>query len=184
MEKTQLTILLVGNTIALVGSLLMVGIGFIRNKNKIVLAQSVMFGIMALANLVLGGFTGVLTNLVSALRNLWSYKFKYTLPVKLVVIAVQIALTLRINNLGLIGWLPILSACAFTWFLDTKSDVGFKILIISTQIPWLIYDFYVMNYSSATFDVLATITNTIGLVTILRSRKSENAAQNSEPDLH
>ena len=165
------TTLILGNAVALVGSILMICIGFIRGKKKILAAQSVMFAIMALGNLILGGFTGVLTNAISIFRNLWNFKLRYTWPVKVFFILIQAIIALRVNNLGLIGWLPVIAAGAFTWFLDVKSDLELKILIATTQIPWLIYDIYILNISASIFDIMAIITNTISIVTILREQK-------------
>ena len=123
-----------------------------------------------------------MTNIVSMLRNLWTFKFKYNLAVKLVVITVQVALSLKINNMGIIGWLPVLSACTFTWFLDVKSDIGLKILICTTQIPWLIYDLYIFNYTGTVFDILSLISNSIGIM-ILRKNAILKAKENAETNL-
>lgn len=172
MDKTQLII--IGNIIAFIGALFMVFLGFIKDKKKVLILQCVQFLIMGLGNLVLGGLTGLLTNLVSMCRNLWSFKFKYTWPIKIVFILVQAVLALYVNNLGLIGWLPVIAASAFTWFLDIKSDHGLKILIITTQIPWLIYDLFILNFSAATFDILSMVTNTYSLIMILKSVNKDN----------
>lgn len=169
MNTTQI---IIGNIVAFTGALIMISIGFIKGKSRILIVQCVQFFVMGLGNLILGGFTGFLTNMVSMLRNLYTFKFKYTIPVKLIFIAAQVILAVRVNNLGLIGWLPIIAASAFTWFLDVKSGLGIKILIVTTQVPWLIYDLYIKSYTGSVFDVLSIITNTVGIVMILKGTKS------------
>jgi len=172
MSTTQIVI---GNIVAFSGALIMISIGFIKGKSRILIVQCVQFLVMGIGNLILGGFTGFLTNIVSMLRNLYSFKFKYNWPVKLVFIAAQVALAVRVNNLGLIGWLPIIAASAFTWFLDVKSDLGIKILIVTTQVPWLIYDLYIKSYTGSVFDILSIITNTVGIIMILKSKNADES---------
>lgn len=171
MERTQIIIL--GNIVSFAGALVMVSIGFIKGKKRMLVAQCIQFLVMGMGNLILGGFTGFLSNIVSMLRNLWSFKFKYTWPVKVIVIAIQLILSVKINTLGIIGWLPVIAACAFTWFLDVKSDFGLKLLIVTTQIPWLIYDIYILNISGSVFDILTMITTTTGLIMIYRDNKAK-----------
>ena len=63
---------------------------------------------------------------------------------------------------GLICWLPILAAAVFTWFLDTKSEAKLKVVILFTQVMWLIYDIHYRNYVATTFDVMTMCSNLIG----------------------
>ena len=125
--------ILLGNLISLAGAVLMVVIGFIKRKEKVLAVQCVQFSLMGAGNLVLGGVTGALSNLLSLVRNLICYKTGITLPLKLIFIAAQAGLSLWVNTQGLIGLLPVIAACIFTWFLDVKSDLGMKILLIGTQ---------------------------------------------------
>ena len=63
---------------------------------------------------------------------------------------------------GFIGWLPLIAAGLFTWFLDTKSEARLKIVILITTLMWLIYDLHYRNYVAATFDVMTFASNLIG----------------------
>jgi len=174
------TIIIIGNVISLIGASVMVAIGFIKNKDKVILAQCAQFGIMGLGNLVLGGYTAVVSNAVSIVRNLFCLKWKFTTPLKLIFIAIQLILAYLVNQDGIIGWLPVIAGVLFTWFLDTKSDITLKVIIIITEIMWVVFDVYKFNYTSMTFDILTIITNTIGIITIrktatlLNSSKSES----------
>lgn len=164
-------IIIIANIIALIGSLLMIGIGLIKRKKHILLAQSLMFVIMGTANLLLGGVTGFVTNILSAVRNIITFKWKLTLPLKLVFILIQIVIALCVNRIGLLGWLPVISASIFTWFLDTESEITLKIVIIGTQVLWVVYDFCMMNYSAFTFDILTIVSNLIGIYRIQKGKK-------------
>lgn len=177
MEGETLNIVLIANIVALVGSLLMVGVGLLKKKNQILLIQCVQFSIQGAANLLLGGMTGVIANAVSIARNLFCLKFEYTAGWKVIFLAVQVMLSLGTNNLGMLGWLPVISAMIYTWFLDVKDEVQLKIVMIAAQIMWVIYDFMLMNYVAFAFDLLTIGSNSLGIRLILKERKAERGQQ-------
>lgn len=165
-----MNLLLIGNAVSMIGCLIMVAIGFLKRKQHILIAQSVQCLFMGAGNLILGGVSGFICNVVTIARNLVFAKWDVTLPLKIFFIALQVVLSLGSLNAGLIAWLPILSAAVFTWFLDTKSETKLKLVILSTQVMWLIYDIHYLNYVATTFDVLTMCSNLIGLYMIRKSK--------------
>lgn len=161
---------LLGNLFSLAGSLMMVSIGFLKKRENVLGAQCFQFSLMGIGNLILGGMTGALSNFIGLIRNLICYKAGITVPLKIFFILLQSGLSLYVNNKGLIGLLPVAAAVIFTWFMDIKSDMGMKILLISTQCMWIIYDFTVLNYVAVVFDILFLCSNCVG---IYRIRKSQ-----------
>ena len=117
---------------------------------------------MGVGNLILGGVSGFIANIVSIARNLVFVKCQSTTVLKLAFIAVQLVLSLGSMGDGWVAWLPILATALFTWFLDTKHTSTLKLVIITTQVMWLIYDIYYRNYVATTFDVLTMASNLIG----------------------
>ncbi len=162
-------IILIGNIITFIGALMMIGIGFIKSKKNIIIAQCGQFAVMGIGNLVLGGVTGFITNIVSIVRNMFCLKWQFTTPVKIFFIVIQIAISASVNKSGLIGWLPIAATCIFTWFLDTENDILLKWIIIITVAMWIVYDLSLFNFSSAFFDVMSMISNAIGIIMIKRN---------------
>ena len=161
-------IVIIANVISLIGSLMMVGTGLIKRKRNVLIVQSAQFVVMGVSNLMLGGITGCITNALSLIRNFVTMRSRLTMLVKLVFIAIWVGMCLIVNRQGLLGWLPVISACVYTWFLDTDSDVFLKIIIILTTIEWVFYDFILMNYSAFAFDILTLIANGVGIVRIKR----------------
>lgn len=102
---------LLDNLAALVGCVIMVAIGFIKKKERIVLAQCLQFGFLGLGNLLLGATAGFISGIVSVTRNLVFYKVKGTTGLKLIFIAAQIVLTLLTWNGSLYECLPIFLRC-------------------------------------------------------------------------
>ena len=165
-----MTLIIIGNIISFIGAGLMVLIGFIKEKKNVLIAQCGQFAILGIANLVLGGVTGFISNMVSIVRNIIVIYFPFTLPLKIIFIVLQLALSIPFNTQGAIGYLPVAAAAIFTWFLDTKSDVTLKIVIILTEILWIIYDISLFNFTSMAFDIFTLISNGIGIIMIMKSR--------------
>ena len=173
---------LIANIISFAGCILMVAIGLIRERKKILLTQCVLWAILTVSNLMLGGVTGAVSNIVSIVRNLYSLKWKLTLPVKIGFIAVQTAITAFTNELGLIGWLPTLAAASFTFLMDVKDAVKLKYVIIFGQTLWAIFDFSIQNYTACAFDIMTLVSTCIGIMMLLKARKQKGDSSH-ETDL-
>lgn len=162
---------LLGNLSALAGCTIMVCTGLIKQKKHILATQCIQFLFMGLANLALGAHAGVVANVVSIARNLVFCKVEATMVLKLLFTVLQIALTLEAAMQNLYEWLPILGVVIFTFSLNLRSPVRFKLIIIFTMVLWLIYDLHHHNYVSALFDALTILSNFAGIWQIRKSRK-------------
>ena len=163
--------LLIGNAISMIGCLIMVLIGFLKKRTHILIAQSIQCVFMGVGNLVLGGVSGFVCNIVTILRNIVFLRFRNTAVMKIFFIALQFVLSIGTLSAGWVSWLPIVSAALFTWFMDTGSEAKLKIVILCTQVMWLTYDLYYLNYVASAFDVMTFLSNCIGLSMILKKRK-------------
>lgn len=169
---------LIANIISFAGCILLVCIGLIKTKKNILIAQNIMFVVMSIAYLLLGGFAAVVSNMISMVRNLVCLKWDLNWPLKIIFIALQGAFTLLTNQQGLIGWLPFVAAAGYTIFLDLNDEVQLKLVLIVTQACWILFDFSVHNYSAFAFDIFTVISTIVGIFMILKSRKA--AASNDE----
>ena len=163
--------ILIGNLISGIGCVLMVAIGLLKKKSHILIAQSFQCGFMGVGNLILGGVSGFIANIVSIARNLVFVKCQTTVPLKVFFIFLQVLLSLGSLGDGWICWLPILASALFTWFLDTKRTDILKVVIITTQVMWLTYDIYYRNYVAVTFDVMTMLSNLIGFFMVRKNDK-------------
>ena len=161
----------IGNVVSFIGALFMIAIGFIKRKRHILVAQCFQFGIMGAGQWILGGTTGVISNLVSIVRNLVCIWLPFSLPLKLVFMVIQVLMTVAVRPVGLVAWFPTIAACLFTWFLDTKKETLLKIVIIACQLLWIVYDASIQNYSALIFDVFTVLSNLAGIFIILKTRK-------------
>ena len=160
-----------GNIIALIGSILMTYSGLLKKKETIIIVQTIQIILFIISNLILGGITGAIINLISCIRNILCYKDKLKSKEKIFLILISIILALLINNIGFIGMLPIISTSIYTWFIDEKNIVKFKKLTIYTTVLWLIYDTYIKSYSSATFYLMTILSNIYAIYQLHVSKK-------------
>ena len=158
--------LLLGNIIALIASILMVISSSLKDRKKIIYVQTIQILFYTISDLILGGYTGAIINAISLVRNILSYKDKLTNPWKATIIILSVLLSLYFNNLGFLGLLPIISTVTFTLFMNVKSTIKLKLLIIFTMVLWLIYDIAIKSYTSAAFDFFSAIANIVTLIQI------------------
>ena len=164
-------LVIIGNIIAFIASIIMVYSGYIKDKKKILYAQTIQIGLFILSNIVLGGITGAIINVLNCIRNILCYKERLNNIVKIVLIVIATILTICFNNLGIIGLLPLASMILYVLFMNTKDVVKFKYLILSTMVLWLIYDFSIKSYVSTCFDILTIVTNIISIIQINKRNK-------------
>lgn len=160
----------IGNAVSMIGCLIMVAIGLLKKKSHILIAQSVQCCFMGCGNLILGGVSGFICNIVTIIRNLVFVKFPVTTRLKVFFIGLQLLLSAGSLSGNLVTWLPLVSAALFTWFLDTKSTAKLKLVILATQVMWLIYDLYYRNYVAAAFDVMTMVSNLVGFFMVRTSK--------------
>ena len=162
--------LFLGNAVSIVGCLIMVTIGFLKKKSHILIAQSIQCCFMGFGNLILGGVSGFVANIVTIARNLVFVKYPVTTKLKFLFIGAQLLLSLGSMSANIITWLPLLSASLFTWYLDTNSAAKLKLLILFTQIMWLVYGLYYRNYVAAAFDIMTVCSNLIGFFAVRKEK--------------
>ena len=163
--------LLIGNAVSMIGCLIMVLIGFLKRNNHILMAQCAQCLFMGAGNLILGGVSGFISNVVTIFRNLVFLKLKNTVFLKVFFILLQLVLSWSSLTAGFISWLPLIAAALFTWCMDTKSPAKLKICILCTQVMWLTYDLYFRNYVASAFDVMTMVSNVIGLYMVCKKNK-------------
>ncbi len=160
-----------GNAVSLAGCVLMVLIGFVKKKERVLALQCGQFALLGIGNLILGAVSGFISGVVSVLRNLIFPRVGHKLAWKLIFIAAQLVLTLLAGWVGPISLLPLIAGVIFTWFIDTKSDAVLKAAIIAAQLLWAVYDWSYSNFVACTFEILTVLSNAVGIYMIQRAKK-------------
>ena len=151
---------ILGNVVALVASIFMVYAGILKKKKSILLCQCIELTLYTISNIILGGIPGAIINFLGVIGNVLGYKNKLNAVSKTILTILTIVLTLLFNNLGLVGYLPLICMVIYLWTLDIKDVFKFKNFILIIMVFWCIYDFSIKSYVATVFDVL-TIASTI-----------------------
>ncbi|MBQ7874034.1 MAG: YgjV family protein [Oscillospiraceae bacterium] len=165
--------ILLGNIISFIACVIMVLIGFIKNKERFLLMQILQFTLNAISRLFLGAIGGAIGSIISLIRNIIIAKWKCTKALKISLIIIQIALSITTVTFNPITWLPILAAGIFTWYIDTDNIILFKWVVIITAAMWAVYDLFHLNFVSVWFDAFTIASNGWSMVQIKKSRKAE-----------
>ena len=63
-----------------------------------------------------------------------------------------------VNNLGYVGWFPIIATSTYTYFMyKTKNDQGMRYALIFNLSLWFVHDFYIMAYPAAATDLALVV---------------------------
>lgn len=156
--------IIVGNIIMFIASLIMVSLGLFKTCKQVVTGQTVQIGLMGIGSIFLGTIPGLIANILGIVRNLLSYHSKLTRALQVTLsIAAAIAILL-FNNIGWLGLLPLLAAVIYTLCMNTADIIKLKCLIGGTLLLWAVHDFAIQSYVSFAFDIFSILTCIIGIV--------------------
>lgn len=163
--------IIIGNIIALIASLIMVYTGVLKKRKPIIYFQTVQIGLSVISNIFLNGISGAIINAISFVRNILCYKEKLRTKEKIIISAISIILIIKFNNMGIVGFTPLIATITYIWLMTTKDTKKLKLLISFTMLMWFIYDLSIKSYTSAIFDFSNMLLN---LITIKYIKKTKN----------
>ncbi len=109
---------IIANIIDFIAAVIQVGSGAIKQKNKILVVQNLQLLLQAVSMLILGGITGAISNVLSCFRNYLCYKEKLNTAWKVFLIGASAAMTVLMNEQGLLGVLPAAVCTVFILFME------------------------------------------------------------------
>lgn len=142
--------LIIGNLFSL-ASAICIAVSAAKNSKKDFMFWQVgdtAFGIFA--NIFLQAYAALVISLTCLIRNILSYKGKLTQTITYIIIFISTIISFYANNLGWIGWLPIIASDSFTLGVYlTKNDQQMRYILVTNALLWLIHSLYIQAYPSA-----------------------------------
>lgn len=140
---------------------------FSKTKSKMLLLQVGDALFNSIGSLLIGGYSGFVTNLIAGIRNLVNSRGKSNKYVNLLFMFAIFTIGLCVNRNGLIGLLPIVASLEYTLcsYL-VKSAQSLRLVLVVNIILWGIYDLVIGLYTAFIIDViilLVTLFNVIRL---------------------
>lgn len=172
--------MIVGNILAFIGSLLMIYSGTLLNKKKILLVEIIEMVILALGNIVVGGFHGALVNLLNMTIDILCFKGKLNYLSKSILTVGVLLLQFNIKEVSVLGTLIIIAALTNLWLMNTKNIAFYKCLCIFAMVTWLLYDISLGLFTAVVFDVITITVNIISIIRIeiKRRKRTQKAEEN------
>ena len=111
------------------------------------------FGIFA--NIFLQAQAALIISIACLIRNLLSYQNKLTKTITCFILILSTIIGFYANNLGFIGWLPIIASGSYTLCIYlTKNEQQMRYALVINMLLWLIHNLYVQAYPAAVSNII------------------------------
>ncbi|MBO7556541.1 MAG: YgjV family protein [Alphaproteobacteria bacterium] len=149
------TYLIVGNIFSLLSAICIAVSAVKKSKTDFMYWQigDTLFGIVA--NIALSAYAALVIAIACLIRNILSYKDKLTKNITIFLVIISIIIGLYANNLGAIGWLPIIASASYTICIYiTKNDQQMRWSLSINMLLWFVHNLYVQAYPSAIANII------------------------------
>ena len=141
-----------------------------KTTRSMLWAQTASQGLLGLSSFVLGGYSAVVQNVVSMIRNITAIGQKSSRLIEYLLIGLGVVLGIIFNNLGAIGWLPILANLEYSVsvFRFKSNERKLKIAFAVCIAFYIAFNVSISNYIGALSN-LAVLATT--LLALLKTRR-------------
>ena len=147
-----------------------------RKTGKGVLwTQIVSQGFYGASAFVLGGYSAVVQNAVSVLRNLCALYPKCPQWIYWILVAAGVGFGIAFNNLGWVGWLPIIANLmyALAVFFAKGDVIILKSAFLILTLMFVVFNFAILNFVGAAGNVIIVVTTAVYIVKERKRRKAQ-----------
>ena len=146
---------------------------FKTTKGMLVM-QSVSQGLLGLSSLALGGYSAVVQNAVSIVRNLTAATQKAGKALEITLVVLGVVLGIAFNNLQLIGWLPIIANLEYSVavFRFKNNERMLKTAFAVCIILYTVFNIAIKNYVGAVSNVAVLAATMVALVKCFKKQSN------------
>lgn len=166
--------IVIANVIQLVSA----AVDFISNtikRRKTTIQLQIIGGVLdSTSDLLLQGFSGLVVDATDTICSTLNYRDQLTPRRQFLLVMATVVLIPFVNNLGVIGLLPLLSTVFFTCTARTRDPYSFKLINALSFLPWVVYDFSIEAYVSMVGDILSIV---LCVVAAIRIKRREDKAE-------
>lgn len=162
------------NAIALVSAAVEFISNTIKHRKTTIRLQIVSRTLDVTTDFLLSGFSGLVVDGADAIRNVLNFHDQLTPRRQFLLVMGTIVLIPFVNNLGVIGLLPLISTVFFTCTAHTKDPFKFKMINAIEFLPWVVYDFTIQSYVSMAGDILSIV---LCVIAAIRIKRREDKAE-------
>ena len=146
---------ILGEIFSLLSALCLAYSTFGKTKNKMVLWQAFNACFYALSNICLKGYSAVISNVLTIIRNVLQVKGKFDKKCMIMICILMTLTCLAFNNRGWLGILPITASVSYTVLMYYVKDLRhMQLAVISNMVQWALFDFLIQGYPSFLMDIV------------------------------
>lgn len=163
--------IILGEIFSLLAALTLAYSTFSNKKNKMIWWQAINAIFYGISNLFLGGYSAVVTNVLTLSRNILVVKNKLDKKFTIIICILMTIVGVYFNNRAWLGLLPIIASVQYTICVYVlKSAQRMRIALIINLLQWMIFDFLVKAYPMFALDIIIII---VTLINFLRFRNCD-----------
>lgn len=155
----NMTNIIIGNIVMLIGSCAEVFAGYAKTKNMTLVIQVVKYVFMIVGAVILGAISCAIITAFMILRNFLEYKGWFKKSVKYGLVGCAMIISIGINNMGWIGYIPVVAFIISTIGISTSDIAKYKIINAITCGLFLVNDILIRSYTSAIVSAISIATN-------------------------
>lgn len=161
-----MTEVLIGNACSLCAAVTDSISGTRKKPNQILAIQMLSQVFYGVGTIILKGYSSTVQNAVAILRNLAAIKQIKSKIVEWILILLGVGLGIVFNNLGWIGWLPIVANLEYSIavFQFKNNPRGLKIAFIINMLMYFSFSVIIMNYVAAAANIVVAVVTAIALI--------------------
>ncbi len=172
---------LIGNACSLCAAITDSISGTQKKHNRILAFQTLSQVFYGVGTIILKGYSSTAQNAVAILRNFAAMKRIKSKILEWILIVLGVALGVVFNNLGLLGWLPIVANLEYSIAVFRfKDNVRLlKVAFIINMLMYLTFSIMIKNYVAAVANVVVAV---ITAVALIRGDKPKEARDGEASD--
>ena len=149
-----------------------------KTAKGVLMVQTVSQFFYAVGTVILKGYSGAVQNAVSVFRNLEAMREKPNKIMKWVWVALGVILGICFNNLGAIGWLPVIGNLIYSLavFYFKNNERALKIVFACIVVTFGIFNFVIRNYVGVGANIFIFVSTIIFLIRDKKTEKENNDA--------
>ena len=129
-----------------------------QSKKGVLIWQIYNISFYLIAGVLLQTYAALVTSSVALLRNVLAYKDKLTMRLTLILVIFGAAFSLYVNNLGIIGMMPVVASVEYTTCIYiSKNEQHLRYAFVVNALLWALHNYFVHAYPSSLVNVFLVV---------------------------
>lgn len=171
--------LIIGNVFSLLSSVFTLVSVAMTNKKTLIKMQTLSIVFYILTSFFLQAYAAMVSIFIALIRNILSERDLLTKKITLILCLLLVVSGLYVNNLGVMGLLPICAIVIYTILVyATKNEQQMRYAVIFNMIMWFIQNIYISAYPSAVSNIVVCLWTAFQIIKNRKKFLKSNASNN------